>query len=72
MNSEPILSPENNRMSVYPIKYESIWQAYKIQQAANWTAEEIDFSKDHEDFLKLISLDFYHRSLCRRWYQLLI
>ena len=53
METEPILSPENNRLTVYPIKNERIWEAYKIQQAAIWTAEEIDFSKDYKDFLKL-------------------
>lgn len=53
MNSEKLLAPENNRMTVYPIENQEIWHAYKIQQAALWTAEEIDFSKDYEDFLKL-------------------
>jgi ribonucleotide reductase beta subunit family protein with ferritin-like domain len=30
-----------------------IWESYKKQQAAFWTAEEIDFSKDTSDFNKL-------------------
>ena len=50
---EPLLAPENNRMTVYPIKNKSIWEAYKQQMAAFWTAEEIDFSKDFDDFKKL-------------------
>jgi len=50
---ETLLSPENNRMTVYPIKYPQIWDAYKKQVAAFWTAEEIDFSKDYDDFQKL-------------------
>jgi ribonucleotide reductase beta subunit family protein with ferritin-like domain len=50
---EPLLSPENNRMTVYPIKYPKIWDAYKKQLAAFWTAEEIDFSRDYDDYLKL-------------------
>lgn len=50
---EPLLSPENNRLTVYPIKNDKLWTAYKEQQAALWTAEEIDFSKDWDDFKKL-------------------
>lgn len=50
---EPLLSQENNRMTVYPIKFPTIWEAYKKQMAAFWTAEEIDFSKDYDDFEKL-------------------
>jgi len=50
---ETLLSPENNRMTVYPIKFPQIWDAYKKQVAAFWTAEEIDFSKDYDDFQKL-------------------
>ncbi len=53
MQSEYLLNPENNRLTVYPIQNESIWEAYKKQQAAFWTAEEIDFSKDYDHFLKL-------------------
>ena len=50
---EPLLSPENNRMTVYPIKYPKVWAAYKNQTAAIWSAEEIDFAKDYDDFQKL-------------------
>jgi len=50
---EPLLTPENNRLTVYPIKYEEIWKSYKHQLASFWTAEEIDFSKDYDDFCKL-------------------
>ena len=50
---EPILDPKNNRLTVYPIKYTDIWIAYKKQIDAFWTTEEIDFSKDYDDFIKL-------------------
>mmetsp|Transcript_13360 Transcript_13360/g.15898 ORF Transcript_13360/g.15898 Transcript_13360/m.15898 type:complete len:88 (-) Transcript_13360:287-550(-) len=33
--------------------HKDIWNAYKIQQAGYWTAEEIDFSNDADDFSKL-------------------
>jgi ribonucleotide reductase beta subunit family protein with ferritin-like domain len=53
MSKEYLLNPENNRLTVYPIKNKDIWEAYKTQQAAFWTAEELDFSKDYTDFQKL-------------------
>lgn len=56
---ETILAPENNRMTVYPIKFPTIWDAYKKQMAAFWTAEEIDFSKDYDDFQKLNDKEQY-------------
>ena len=52
-NNEILLDQDNNRLTVYPIKYEKIWAAYKTQMAAFWTAEEVDFSKDADDFNKL-------------------
>lgn len=56
-SDEDLLNVENNRLTVYPInpKYEKIWESYKMQQAAFWTAEEIDFSKDYNDYIKLSS-----------------
>jgi len=52
-NIEALLNSDNNRLTVYPIKYDKIWEMYKCQQAAFWTAEEIDFSNDYNDFEKL-------------------
>lgn len=53
LNNEYLLDPVQNRLTIYPIQNVSIWESYKKQQAAFWTAEEIDFSKDYNDFLKL-------------------
>lgn len=53
VSNEYLLNPENNRLTIYPIKNEPIWNSYKKQQAAFWTAEELDFSKDYEHFMKL-------------------
>lgn len=52
---EYLTNPENNRLTIYPIENPQIWESYKKQQAAFWTAEEIDFSKDYNDFQKLNS-----------------
>ncbi|ARF09285.1 ribonucleoside diphosphate reductase beta subunit [Catovirus CTV1] len=50
---EPILNKENRRFTIFPIKYPKIWELYKKQQSLFWKAEEIDFSKDYDDFKKL-------------------
>lgn len=52
---ETILDADNFRFTAKPInpKYEIFWKLYKIQQEMIWTAEEIDLSKDYDDFLTL-------------------
>lgn len=44
---------EHNRLVIFPIKHKEIWDMYKKQQKCFWTAEEIDFSKDYSDWIKL-------------------
>ena len=51
-NKENILNSDN-RFVLFPIKYPKIWKAYKDMKACFWTAEEIDLSKDLEDWNKL-------------------
>ena len=48
--NDPLLTPNPNRFTVFPLQYHSLWQLYKKGQMSNWTAEEIDFSKDLEDW----------------------
>ena len=50
---EPLLSEENKRYVLTPIKYHDVWEMYKRAQASFWKAEEIDLSKDLKDFAKL-------------------
>ena len=50
---EPLLTPTLDRFTVFPIKYPNLWDMYKKAQMSNWTAEEIDFSKDMEDWKSL-------------------
>lgn len=50
---EPLLDPNNNRLTIYPIQNQKIWNHYKKQFAAFWTVEEIDFAGDVEDFNNL-------------------
>jgi len=51
--SEPMLLPTLNRFTVFPIEHENLWSLYKKAQMSNWTAEEIDFSKDMDDWNSL-------------------
>jgi ribonucleotide reductase beta subunit family protein with ferritin-like domain len=45
---------------VYPIQEEEIWEFYKKQRASFWTPEEIDFSKDLDDWQNKLSDDERH------------
>lgn len=42
-----------SRFVLFPIKYQSIWKAYKEEEASFWTAEEIDLTQDLNDWAKL-------------------
>jgi len=52
---EPILDEKNARFSINPLekKYDNLWQSYKTQQNLYWKAEEVDFSKDYDDFITM-------------------
>lgn len=52
---EPILNPIKSRFTAFPIEYPSVWAMYKQQLNAFWKAEEIDFSRDYDDFITLKS-----------------
>ena len=41
------------KFSIFPIKNKIFWEHYKNQMGAIWTAEEIDFSNDYNDFILL-------------------
>ncbi|RUP48466.1 ferritin-like superfamily [Jimgerdemannia flammicorona] len=47
---EPILKPNPKRFVLFPIKYNEVWQFYKKAEASFWTAEEVDLSKDQNDW----------------------
>ena len=46
INTEPLLTPDDNRFVMFPIKDQDIWKMYKKQVECFWRAEEIDLSKD--------------------------
>ncbi len=44
--SELLLTPDDNRFVMFPIRNDDIWKMYKKQVDCFWRAEEIDLSKD--------------------------
>ena len=46
LQSEDLLTEDDNRFVMFPIKHDDIWQMYKKQVNCFWRAEEIDLSKD--------------------------
>ena len=50
---EPLLTPDDSRFVMFPIKHNDIWEMYKKQVDCFWRPEEIDLSKDLNDWDKL-------------------
>jgi ribonucleoside-diphosphate reductase beta chain len=50
MEIEPILKENDDRFVIFPIQHDDLWEFYKKQQAAEWTAEELDFKEDVIDW----------------------
>jgi ribonucleotide reductase beta subunit family protein with ferritin-like domain len=58
--SDEILCQENpHRFCLFPIQYHDMWNAYKKHKNAFWTAEEIDFTADKNDWETLSSDERY-------------
>jgi len=57
--SEVLLSEENKRYVIFPIKYDNIWKMYKQAEANFWTTEELDLSKDMKDYESLTDNEQY-------------
>lgn len=51
--NEPLLTPDDKRFVAFPVQYNDIWEMYKKQVDCFWRAEEIDLSKDIDDWKKL-------------------
>lgn len=54
-SEELILNEDTNRLVLKPIdpNFSDIWNLYKTQEAAHWTAESVDISSDRFDFESL-------------------
>lgn len=46
MSLDPILCPDPERRSLFPIRYPKVWEMYKKHKASFWTVEEVDLSQD--------------------------
>jgi ribonucleotide reductase beta subunit family protein with ferritin-like domain len=51
--TEVLLTDDENRLTIFPIRHNNIWAMYKKALSSFWTAEEIDLSKDLDDFNSL-------------------
>ena len=47
---EPLLQPNPNRFSLFPIEHPDIWKMAKTAMSTYWVAETIDFSNDLDDW----------------------
>jgi ribonucleoside-diphosphate reductase subunit M2 len=51
--TELMLKPDDNRFVMFPIQHDDVWQMYKRQVDCFWRAEEVDLSRDINDWNKL-------------------
>ena len=51
--NEPILKVSNERYTVFPVKYQKIWDNYKLQQKMFWVADEIKYTDDLKSWSEL-------------------
>jgi ribonucleoside-diphosphate reductase subunit M2 len=51
--NEPLLIADDSRFVMFPIQHDDIWNMYKKQVDCFWRAEEVDLSKDLNDWKKL-------------------
>lgn len=50
---EPLLREDKSRFVIFPINHPDIWRFYKKAVASFWTTEEVDLSRDMDDWKKL-------------------
>ena len=61
--NEPLLTPDDERFVVLPVKYNDLYKMYKTAVSCFWVAEEIDLSKDMADWEKLNANEKYFISM---------
>ena len=54
---EPILTISNDRFTQFPIRYPAIQKAYETHEAMFWSAKEIDFTADLNDWNSWLPMD---------------
>lgn len=53
IEEEILLKPNSKRFVLFPIEYHNIYEIYKRAESSFWTANEIDLTKDQNDWEKL-------------------
>jgi ribonucleotide reductase beta subunit family protein with ferritin-like domain len=49
-DEEPLMKRDDNRLTIFPIKHPEIWDMYQKAVSTFWVPEEIDFSRDMDDW----------------------
>tara|TARA_Y100000748_G_scaffold303737_1_gene309896 strand:- start:190 stop:1164 length:975 start_codon:yes stop_codon:yes gene_type:complete len=57
--NDPILTPDDNRYVMFPIKDQAIWSMYKKALESFWRCEEVDLAKDNLDWERLTDNEKY-------------
>ena len=60
---EPLLQETTDRYTMFPVKYDDIYQIYKRQIDSFWRTEEVDLSKDLNDWASLNKDEKYFISM---------
>jgi ribonucleoside-diphosphate reductase subunit M2 len=60
---EPLLTVNDNRYVMFPITHQDVWEMYKKQVDCFWRAEEIDLTKDIDDWNGLEKEEKYFISM---------
>lgn len=50
MTEEYLTSKNNDRLQLFPIKHEDMWEQYKKHEQSIWTVEEIDMTQDKKEW----------------------
>lgn len=56
---EELLTEDEERFVMFPVKHDDIWQMYKKQVDCFWRAEEIDLTKDMDSWKTLTDNERY-------------
>lgn len=57
--ADPLLEENPDRFVVFPIKHPKVWEMYKKAMASFWTADEVDLTKDVQQWPKLTENERY-------------
>lgn len=56
-HNEPLLAESENRFVLFPVKYHDIWQMYKTAASVFWVPNEVDLTKDVDEWNNVLTED---------------